>query len=137
MLDQRKKGFSETKVVTIIGPGTEITGEIKCKGTIRIEGNVSGRVLSDDTIVIHETGHVKADLLAGQVIVGGTVEGNVLAQDRIEVTTKARLIGDITAPRVSIADGVLFEGRCTMKAPGQVTVPDAPKPPMTESPKPA
>ena len=136
MLDQRKKNFSETKVVTIIGPGTEITGEIKCKGTIRVEGNVSGRILSDDTIVIHETGHVKADLLAGQVIVGGTVEGNILAQDRIEVTTKARLVGDITAPRVSIADGVLFEGRCTMKAPGQAPAPDAPKPAAGQSPKP-
>lgn len=118
MLDQRKKTYSESDVVTVIGTGTEITGEIKCKGTIRVEGNVSGRILSDDTIVIHETGHVKAELLAGQVIVGGTVEGNVQAQDRIEVTSKARLVGDITAPRVSIADGVLFEGRCTMKAPG-------------------
>ena len=134
MLDQRKKGFSETKVVTIIGPGTEIKGEVRCKGTIRIEGDVAGHVQSDDTIVIHETGRVKADLSAGQVVIGGEVTGNVLASDRIEVTTKARLVGDITAPRVSIAEGVLFEGRCTMKAPGQV---DTPRPPVSEAPKPA
>ncbi len=132
MLDQKKKNYSETKVVTIIGPGTVITGEVKCQGTIRIEGMVAGRVHSDDTIVIHETGKVKADLFAGQVIVGGEVEGNIFAQDRIEVTAKARLLGDITAPRVSIADGVIFEGKCTMKAPGQVPPPPpqaAAKPP--------
>ena len=51
--------------------GTQIDIETS-KGTIRIEGNVAGRILSDDTIVIHETGYVKAELLAGQVIVGGT-----------------------------------------------------------------
>ena len=123
MLDQRKKNFSETKVVTIIGPGTEITGEIKCKGTIRIEGNVSGRILSDDTIVIHETGRVKADLMAGQIIIGGEVQGNVFAQDRLEITEKGKLVGDITAPRVSIAEGVLFEGACAMRAPGQQPLP--------------
>jgi cytoskeletal protein CcmA (bactofilin family) len=141
MLDQKKKTYNETKVVTIIGPGTVVTGEIKCKGTVRVEGMVSGRVYSEDTIVIHETGRVKADLIAGQVIVGGEVEGNVYAHDRIEVTSKGKLLGDITAPRVSIADGVIFEGKCAMKAPGQVIPPmdngskDAPKAPAPTPPK--
>jgi cytoskeletal protein CcmA (bactofilin family) len=120
MLDPKRRGYSETKVVTIVGPGTTVTGEIKCTGTVRIEGVVSGRVESDDSIVIHESGRVKADLFAGQVIIGGEVQGNVVAHDRIEVTAKGRLLGNITAPRLSIAEGVLFEGTCTMKAPGQV-----------------
>ena len=116
MLDSgKRKTYSETKVVTIVGAGTFIKGEINCKGTIRVEGDVEGRILSDDTIVIHETGRVKADLTAGQVIVGGQVHGNILAHERIEVTAKGQILGDITAPRVSIAEGVLFEGHCTMK----------------------
>jgi len=56
--------------------------------------------------------------VAGQVIVGGEVQGNVSAHDRIEVVAQAKLVGDITAPRVSIAEGVMFEGKCAMKAPG-------------------
>jgi len=118
MLDSKKKSYSETKVVTIVGPGTTVTGDIKSKGTVRIEGMVSGRVYSDDTIVVQESGRVKADLVAGQIIIGGDVQGNVFAHDRIEVTDKAKMIGDITAPRVSISEGVLFEGKCAMKAPG-------------------
>lgn len=124
MLDPKKKAYSETKVVTIVGPGTTVTGDIKSKGTIRIEGMVSGRVYSDDSIVVQESGRVKADLVAGQVIIGGEVQGNVFAHDRIEVTAKAKMIGDITAPRVSIAEGVLFEGKCAMKAPGAVAGPE-------------
>ena len=125
MLDSSKrKTYSETKVVTIIGPGTIVTGDIKCKGTIRIEGEVHGRVMSDDTIVVLESGRLKADLVAGQVIVGGHVEGNIFAHDRLEVTSKGRVLGDIVAPRVSIAEGVLFEGKCTMKEPGAVNPPE-------------
>lgn len=124
MLDSSKrKSYSESKVVTIIGQGTVVTGEVRSKGTIRIEGTVSGRVSSDDTIVVHETGRVKADLLAGQVIIGGAVQGNVYAHERIEITAKGKLIGDIAAPRVSIAEGVLFEGKCVMKPPNEMKPP--------------
>ncbi|MBN2311575.1 MAG: polymer-forming cytoskeletal protein [Candidatus Hydrogenedentes bacterium] len=124
MLDSgKKRTYSETKVATIIGQGTHVIGEVKSKGTVRVEGMISGQVRCEDTVVIQETGRVKGDLTAGQVIISGEVEGNVFAQDRLEVTSKGKLIGDITAPRVSIAEGVLFEGQCTMKAPGQLKAP--------------
>jgi len=119
VLETKRKTYSETNVVTIIGPGTAVNGEIACKGTVRIEGNVSGRISSDDTIVVLEMGRVKADLSAGQVIIGGEVEGNITARERLEISPKGKLIGDITAPRVSIAEGVLFEGLCTMDPPAQ------------------
>ena len=118
MLDAAKKRvYGETKVVTIIGQGTTVIGELKSKGTIRVEGVVSGRIHSEDSIVVQETGRVKADLYAGQVTIAGEVEGNIFAQDRLEIATNGKLIGDIVAPRVSIAEGVLFEGKCTMKPP--------------------
>ncbi len=124
MLDSgRKKTYNETNVVTIIGQGTTIVGELKSKGTVRIEGMVSGRIHCDDTIVIQETGRVKAELVAGQIIISGEVEGNVFAHDRLEVTAKGKLLGDITAPKIAIAEGVLFEGKCQMKAPGQIKPP--------------
>ncbi|MCH7910686.1 MAG: polymer-forming cytoskeletal protein, partial [Candidatus Hydrogenedentes bacterium] len=34
-------------------------------------------------------------------------------------TDRAKIIGDITAPRISIAEGVIFEGKCAMKPPGE------------------
>jgi len=144
MLEPRKKNPSETTVVTVIGQGTNIVGEIRSKGAIRIEGIVSGRIQCDDTIMVHETGRVKADLVASQIVISGEVEGNVFAHDRLEVQPKARLIGDITAPRVAIAEGVIFEGKCTMKPPGQIKPPasepaaqEAPKAPAPASNKPA
>lgn len=125
MMD-KKKQYNENKVATIVGPGTAVSGEINSEGTVRIEGEVSGRVKCDDTIVVHETGRVKADLIAGQVIVSGEVEGNIFAYDRLEVTDHAKVVGDITSPRISLAEGVLFEGKCTMKPPGES------KPPITK-----
>lgn len=132
MLETKRKTYSETNVVTIIGPGTAVNGEIQCKGTVRIEGRVSGRICSEDTIVVLEMGRVKADLMAGQIIIGGEVEGNVTARDRLEISAKGKLIGDIKAPRVSIAEGVLFEGLCTMDAPAPQTA-ATPAPPQKQA----
>lgn len=118
MLDPRKpKTFGENKVVTIIGPGTMIKGEITSKGTIRIEGDVSGQVKCGDSIVVQESGRVKADLTAAQVVIGGEVHGNVYAHERLEILSGGKVLGDITSPRIAMAEGVIFEGKCAMKAP--------------------
>ena len=112
---------------TVIGPGTEITGEVKSKGTLRIEGRVNGRIESEDTIVIHQSGVVSADLDAKQVVISGTVEGNTFAHERLEVTESGKILGNITAPRLSIAEGVVFEGTCTMKTPAQAKASEKPQ----------
>jgi cytoskeletal protein CcmA (bactofilin family) len=118
MLDPRKsKTYNDSKAVSLIGAGTQVNGEIISKGTIHVEGTVTGKVQCEDTIVVKESGHVKADLHGGQVIISGEVQGNVYALDRLEITGTGKVVGDITAPRISIAEGVLFEGKCTMKVP--------------------
>lgn len=119
MLDSRKtKVYNENKVVTILGPGTQVKGELSCKGTIRIEGKVEGTVYSDDSVVLLDSGAIKGDIHAGQVIISGEVRGNVKAVDRLEISSQGKVIGDISAPRICIHEGVVFEGLCTMKATG-------------------
>lgn len=116
MLETRKsKAYNENRVVTILGTGTVLKGEMACRGTVRIEGALEGRVSSDDSVVLLEGGRIKGDIHAGQVIISGEVQGNIRAIDRLEITAQGKVIGDICAPRISIQEGVLFEGLCTMK----------------------
>jgi cytoskeletal protein CcmA (bactofilin family) len=48
------------------------------------------------------------------LIVYGTVVGTVHAKDKVDLLSGAKVRGDITAARLRIADGVLFEGQCSM-----------------------
>jgi len=137
MLDARKaRGYNENRVVSMVGQGTTVQGEIRSEGTLRIEGTVTGRVECTDSIVVQETGKVKAELLATQVIIAGEVHGNVAARERIEISAGGKVLGDICAPRISIAEGVLFEGKCTMKAPAPAAEPKpAPQPRAPATPQ--
>lgn len=117
MLDVRKKTPSETVISSVIGQGTKINGEIEAQSSIRIEGEVIGKINSKETVIVHETGKVKAEIRATQVVISGEVHGNIFANERLEITASGKVVGDITAPRISIAEGVVFEGKCTMKPP--------------------
>ena len=125
MLDVRKKDAGEMNVSSIIGPGTVVNGDINSQSSIRVEGEVIGKINSKETVIIQENGKVKAEIRATQVIVSGEVQGNIFATERLEITASGKVIGDITAPRVSIAEGVVFDGKCTMKPP---SAPESPTP---------
>lgn len=104
------------KVDTVIGTGTLVKGDIHSRGTLRIDGNVEGNIRADATVIIGEKGVVKANVNAALVVVGGTVHGNVNGREKVEVLSTGRMFGDVTtaAAKFVVAEGVIFEGRCTM-----------------------
>jgi cytoskeletal protein CcmA (bactofilin family) len=104
-----------------LGEGAEFKGILTFEGTVRIDGKLDGEVISRDTLVIGESAEVKAEISVGTLVVSGTVRGNVTASNRIEAHRPARIHGNLKTPALSIEEGVLFEGSCTMseKEPGR------------------
>ena len=111
---QRNGSRREVKVTSILGPDCTVKGEIHCSGTVRIDGAVEGTVKAENTIVVGQNGKIDASLHAKQVIIGGVVKGNVYAADRVEIQATGSLHGDVCAPKLAIAEGVVFQGRSNM-----------------------
>ncbi|UCD56903.1 MAG: polymer-forming cytoskeletal protein [Candidatus Hydrogenedentota bacterium] len=104
------------KVDTVVGAGSIVKGDMHSRGTLRVDGNVEGNISAEASVIIGAKGDVKANIIAGRVIVGGTVHGNVTARDKVEILSTGRLYGDVTtaAAKFVVAEGVIFEGRCSM-----------------------
>ena len=62
---------------------------------------------------------VKADIKAYAAVISGQVIGNIEVEDRLEMTSGSYVCGDVKASKLKIADGVFFEGKCSMIKPGQ------------------
>ena len=93
-----------------------IEGTIEFKKTIRLDGNVKGKIISNSgTVIIGEKAVVEADINVDVVIIMGSVNGTIDARERIEVYPPGRIVGDIQAPTVLIESGVVFNGTCAMK----------------------
>jgi cytoskeletal protein CcmA (bactofilin family) len=110
------KELKQGSVSTLLGSDANIEGTIEFQDTIRLDGNVKGKIYGNEgTVVIGEKAVVEAEIVVDIAIIMGEVNGTVDAKKRIEVYPPARVVGDIQAPTVLIESGVMFDGNCTMK----------------------
>jgi len=107
-------GKGSRKLETIIGDGTRVVGQVSVKGTIRIDGIVEGD-LHADWAVVGESGKIMGNTHSRGMIVGGSVEGNIEATETVELTGKASMTGEICAPKLTVSEGAVFNGRSRMK----------------------
>jgi cytoskeletal protein CcmA (bactofilin family) len=94
---------------------------------VRIDGQLSGEIFSDDVLVVGEGAEVKAKIEVGVLIVEGNIDGNCRASKAIELHAPARVRGNLETPSLFIDKGVIFEGSCKMEGLGK-GAPAAPAP---------
>ncbi|QNO15016.1 polymer-forming cytoskeletal protein [Alkalicella caledoniensis] len=110
---KKKEELDFANVDTIIGKDTEFSGTINGKGILRVDGKVTGEIITGD-VLVGETGVVEANIKARHVTVSGTIKGNIEASGLLELMPSARLTGDIKVSNLSIGDGAYFKGACEM-----------------------
>ena len=105
---------SSAGLVGYLYKGSRVSGQLSFQGPVRIDGVVEGDIQCQGTVTIGESAEVRAKISGQVVIIRGKVEGNVTAKEKVELLAPARLIGNVSAPRLSIAEGVVFDGDCSM-----------------------
>ncbi len=108
----KKETETVGSIETVLGQNVVFKGELKGDGNIKIDGQFNGRIESTGNVYIGKKAEIIGDCHVGTIVIGGKVKGNVVAQKRVEILQSGELYGDILAPRICIADGVVFEGNC-------------------------
>jgi cytoskeletal protein CcmA (bactofilin family) len=108
------KGLSAEELNGFMDQGTEFEGELRFKDTFRIDGSLKGRIVSDNTLIVGESGRVDADIECAVVSIRGTVTGRVHGRDRIELLAGSRVQATLISPRLLIEEGAFFQGQCDM-----------------------
>jgi cytoskeletal protein CcmA (bactofilin family) len=99
---------------TIVGPSVKIQGDLNSEGNIKIEGQVSGKVKTSQSVYANAGSKIIADILAGNAIVGGEVQGNLKISGHLILQGTAKITGDIACQVLRVEDGAQFSGKCTM-----------------------
>lgn len=99
-----------------VSSGTFVTGEVKFKAMLRIDGRLSGRITSPGgKLIVGAGGRVDANVDVSVAIVQGIVNGDLIASRRVELGRAARVIGNIQTPSLLIEQGAHFDGACRMR----------------------
>ncbi len=108
------KGKSSDDIVSLLGEGTELNGELTFTHGLRVEGVVKGKVRSEALLEIGPAGKMDAEIEVRKILIRGEFRGAIHASDRVEIMKDGKVFGDIFSPCLIIEAGAFFEGRCNM-----------------------
>ncbi|MBM3544436.1 MAG: polymer-forming cytoskeletal protein [Alphaproteobacteria bacterium] len=104
------KSTSSSKMVpSIIGEDLSITGNVRSKGELQIDGEIQGDI-NCGSLLLGETSQVIGGLIAEDVVVRGRVVGSIRGL-RVTLQSQAHVEGDIFHQSLAIEQGAYFEGK--------------------------
>jgi cytoskeletal protein CcmA (bactofilin family) len=99
---------------TVIGPSVKIQGDLNSDGNVKIEGQVTGKVKTSQSVIVVQGAKISADVLASNAVIGGEILGNLKISGHLILQGTAKINGDINCQILRVEDGALFSGKCTM-----------------------
>lgn len=108
--------MNTSEITTILGKGSAFDGKLTFEGAVRIDGDFSGEIRTQGTLIVGQTAEIKADIHAATIVIEGVVRGDIFATELIEIHAPAKVYGNLATPSVEIQRGSLFEGNCRMDA---------------------
>jgi cytoskeletal protein CcmA (bactofilin family) len=107
--------------------GVSLEGTLQLKGTFRLDGQVKGNIISEQTLILGENAKVEGQIEGNHIVIGGRFDGVIFAKGRVEIQPKGVVTGEIHSPCLVIDPGGIFDGRCHMLASSEssaaVTIP--------------
>ncbi|MCP4137011.1 MAG: polymer-forming cytoskeletal protein [bacterium] len=98
----------------VIGENSYFTGSFRINGSLRIDGRFEGKYLQAEKIEIGPNGKLRTNIDTNILIVDGLIIGNINASTRVFLRETARVYGNIKTPELTILNGVILEGQCTI-----------------------
>jgi cytoskeletal protein CcmA (bactofilin family) len=105
---------TETTAVNLISIGTDITGDIKSNGDIRIDGSLKGNLNTKGKVVIGPTGKVNGEVICKNSEISGLIEGRITVGQLLSLKASSKILGEIVTAKLSIEPGAVFSGNCKM-----------------------
>ncbi len=108
-------------LTAFIDQGSQFEGKLSFKDTVRIDGEFSGEISSENTLIVGESGEITATIRSNMVVVSGSVVGNIYAGRQVVLHKTARVEGDLDCPSIMIEEGAVFNGSLRMNERGPST----------------
>ncbi|MFH1413416.1 MAG: polymer-forming cytoskeletal protein [Candidatus Omnitrophota bacterium] len=108
-----RKKITEEKILDV-DASMQGTLSFKDPVNIRINGKFEGTLETRGNLTVGQTAIVTANIVGDNIIVGGRVKGKLIAKERLTLLPTAVLEGDIYPSQLNVAEGAIFEGKCSM-----------------------
>ncbi len=109
------KNKKTTRMDTLVGPQSEVSGDIKFTGGLHIEGTIKGNVIAENDgnslVQLSESGTIEGEVRAPFIVLNGVVIGDVHGGEHVELASKARVAGNVYYNLIEMAVGAEVNGK--------------------------
>jgi cytoskeletal protein CcmA (bactofilin family) len=97
--------------LTYLGSGSELNGDLKAEGSLRVDGTIRGTVEAQGDIEVSPGGSIEGMQIQGEnILIYGCVKAKAIARGKLTLSRTARLEGDIVAGALEIESGAFYLG---------------------------
>ena len=107
-------GSTSSSEVTILGQGARLDGTLVSAGSLRIDGQIKGKIKAEGDVTLSAQSRVEADIEAQNVVVAGRFKGNINAKAKAELARGGHVEGNVTSKALVVAEGAVFVGQSIM-----------------------
>lgn len=93
--------------VSVVGAGTRIEGTVMAAGSLRVDGEVKGKITAAKDVSLSPQGRVEANIQATNITLAGQVKGDLAAKGDVSLPPDSRLHGNIRAHNVQVGGVVV------------------------------
>jgi cytoskeletal protein CcmA (bactofilin family) len=109
------KNKKTTRMDTLVGSQSEVSGDVKFTGGLHIEGTIKGNVIAENDgnslVQLSENGTIEGEIRAPFVVLNGVVVGDVHGGEHVELASKARVAGNVYYNLIEMAVGAEVNGK--------------------------
>jgi cytoskeletal protein CcmA (bactofilin family) len=103
---------SDDSQVSVVSRGTKIEGSVMAAGSLRVEGEVHGKITAKGQVSLSPDGQVEANIKAESIVLAGRVKGDLEASGDVSLPAESRLDGNIRARNADV--GGTVDGNVTV-----------------------
>lgn len=119
-------GTPSSSTRNVLNKDVTVVGTLRFTDDLLVDGDVEGEITSEGALTVGSNATIQSDekhkaaVRTKSAIIHGKVIGDVIVTERVELSATAQLVGDVTAETISIQEGAVFVGHCTV---GKITDP--------------
>lgn len=106
--------MAKDDITAFLGAGTNYSGKLEFTGSVRIDGQFTGEILSEGTLILGKDAKVEGTINVSHLVLSGNLHGDVVVTGKTIMHKTANLTGNLATKSLIMEEGALLQGNVCM-----------------------
>ena len=106
--------MAKDDITAFLGSGTVYNGKLSFVGSVRIDGQFTGEIKSEGTLILGKDARVDGTIQVSQLVLSGNLSGDVIVSGKTILHKTANLTGNLLTRGLIIEEGAMLQGTISM-----------------------